>query len=96
MCFKACVFNGAVMLIAKVVKESSLFKPINVYAWHGTQTAFASSAHQANKPSDMKYGVKEWGSINGVPPLINCLEKKPTFECHPSTEQVLNKIKELI
>jgi hypothetical protein len=44
----------------------------------------------------MKYGVKEWGSINGVPPLINCLEKKPTFECHPSVEQVLTKIIELI
>jgi ADP-heptose:LPS heptosyltransferase len=46
--------------------------------------------------SDMKYGVKEWGDIQGVPPLINCLENKPTFECHPSVDQVFNKIMEII
>jgi ADP-heptose:LPS heptosyltransferase len=46
--------------------------------------------------SDIKYGVKEWGDIQGVPPLINCLENKPTFECHPSVEQVFNKILEII
>jgi hypothetical protein len=57
---------------------------------------YVSGGCNVNCASDMKYGVKEWGSINGVPPLINCLEKKPTFECHPSVEQVLNKIKELI
>lgn len=34
--------------------------------------------------SNMKYGIKEWGSINGVPPLVKCLENKPTFECHPN------------
>ena len=46
--------------------------------------------------SDMKYGVKEWVDIQGVPPLINCLENKPTFECHPSVDQVFNKIIEII
>ena len=46
--------------------------------------------------SDMKYGVKEWGNIQGVPPLIKCLEGKKTFECHPSVEQVYNKILEII
>jgi autotransporter strand-loop-strand O-heptosyltransferase len=39
--------------------------------------------------SNMKYGVKEWGSINGVPPLVSCLEKKATFECHPSPFEVI-------
>jgi len=39
--------------------------------------------------SNMKYGVKEWGSINGVPPLVSCLEKKPTFECHPNPFEVI-------
>ena len=39
--------------------------------------------------SNMKYGVKEWGSINGVPPLVSCLEKKPTFECHPDPFEVI-------
>jgi len=43
--------------------------------------------------SNMKYGVKEWGNIQGVPPLIKCLENKKTFECHPSVEQVINHIK---
>jgi ADP-heptose:LPS heptosyltransferase len=46
--------------------------------------------------SDMKYGVKEWGDIQGVPPLINCLEGKKTFECHPSVDRVLNSIMEKI
>lgn len=49
-----------------------------------------------NCASDVKYGVREWGSIHGVPPLVNCLENKPTFECHPSVLQVYNKIIELI
>ena len=46
--------------------------------------------------SDMKYGVKEWETIQGVPPLINCLEKKPTFECHPSVNDVFDKIIEIL
>jgi ADP-heptose:LPS heptosyltransferase len=46
--------------------------------------------------SDVKYGVKEWGSIQGIPPLVNCLENKPTFECHPSVIQVYNKVMEFI
>jgi len=44
----------------------------------------------------MKYGVKEWRSIHGVPPLVNCLEHKPTFECHPSSDKVLNRVLGLI
>jgi ADP-heptose:LPS heptosyltransferase len=42
--------------------------------------------------SDMKYGVKEWGDIQGVPPLIKCLENKPTFECHPTVDKVIEKV----
>jgi ADP-heptose:LPS heptosyltransferase len=49
-----------------------------------------------NCASDVKYGVREWGSIHGIPPLVNCLENKPTFECHPSVLQVYNKIIEII
>tara|TARA_Y100000034_G_scaffold1451_2_gene1807 strand:+ start:343 stop:2241 length:1899 start_codon:yes stop_codon:yes gene_type:complete len=40
--------------------------------------------------SDMKYGVKEWGTIQGVPLLIGCLENKATFECHPAVDHVLS------
>jgi ADP-heptose:LPS heptosyltransferase len=46
--------------------------------------------------SNMKYGVKEWGNIQGVPPLVKCLENKKTFECHPSVDVVFNKIIEII
>lgn len=42
--------------------------------------------------SDMKHGIEEWGDIQGVPPLINCLEKRPTYECHPTVDQVFKKI----
>jgi hypothetical protein len=44
--------------------------------------------------SDMKYGVKEWGSIQGVPPLIKCLEgySETEFACHPLWESVTNMI----
>lgn len=43
--------------------------------------------------SDIKYGVKEWKTIQGVPPLINCLENKNTFECHPAPVAIINEIK---
>lgn len=43
--------------------------------------------------SKMNYGVKEWGSIQGVQPLIGCLEKKETFECHPDVDRVYNLAK---
>jgi hypothetical protein len=46
--------------------------------------------------SDMKHGVKEWGDIQGVPPLIGCLENKKTFECHPTVDKVIEKIKNIM
>lgn len=49
-----------------------------------------------NCASDMKYGVREWQSIQGIPSLVNCLEKKETFECHPNPLIVYNKIMEII
>ena len=42
--------------------------------------------------SNMKYGVKEWGNIQGVAPLVYCSEKKKTYECHPTVEQVIDKL----
>lgn len=42
--------------------------------------------------SDCKYGVEEWGNIQGIPPLIKCLEKKETFECHPDVDNVIEHI----
>lgn len=46
--------------------------------------------------SDMKYGVKEWGDIQGVPPLLKCLENKETFECHPPSEKVMNVLTSIV
>jgi ADP-heptose:LPS heptosyltransferase len=46
--------------------------------------------------SNMKYGVREWGSIHGVPSLVDCLERKEKFECHPNVIQVYKKIMKLI
>lgn len=44
--------------------------------------------------SNMKYALEYWEDINSVQPLIGCLEKKATYECHPSVEQVITIIKD--
>jgi ADP-heptose:LPS heptosyltransferase len=49
-----------------------------------------------NCASDMKYGVREWDTIQGIPSLVNCLERKETFECHPNPLMVYNKVMEII
>lgn len=49
-----------------------------------------------NCASDMKHGVREWGSIQGVPSLVGCLEGKEKFECHPSVLQVYLKVLEIL
>ncbi|MAH49822.1 hypothetical protein CMI37_28640 [Candidatus Pacearchaeota archaeon] len=40
--------------------------------------------------SDPKYSVVEHGSLSSVPPVPFCLEEKPTFECQPNAEKVIN------
>jgi len=45
--------------------------------------------------SNMKYNVKEHGTIQAIPPQIYCLENKPTFECHPSVDQTFNAVLDL-
>lgn len=46
--------------------------------------------------SDMRYGVREWSSMRGIPPLVGCLENKSEFVCHPSVFQIFNKILTLV
>lgn len=46
--------------------------------------------------SDMKYSVREWGNIQSVPPTMQCLENKSTFECHPTIDKVFDVIKNII
>ena len=43
--------------------------------------------------SNMKYGIKEWKTIHGIPPLVKCLENKPTFECHSDVKDIVSFIK---
>ena len=45
---------------------------------------------------DLRYNVLEWGDINSVPPLTDCREKKPTFECHPKPIDVFHKVTEIL
>ena len=66
---------------------------------HGSQNYkyhYVNGGCELHCASDMKYGVKEWGSIQGVPSLVNCLENKKTFECHPSPIEVYKKIMKII
>lgn len=46
--------------------------------------------------TDLKYNVQEWGHINSVAPLTDCAENKPTFECHPPVEKVIDKLGEIL
>ena len=45
--------------------------------------------------SNMKYNIREHGTIQAIPPQIHCLEKKPTFECHPEVDQVYDSVMNL-
>ena len=45
--------------------------------------------------SNMKYGLKEWNAINGIPPLANCLEGYTEFKCHSKVDDVFNSILKL-
>ena len=42
--------------------------------------------------SNQKYGIKEWGTIKGVPPLEKCQENYEEFKCHSTPEKVLETI----
>jgi len=45
--------------------------------------------------SDPKYCITEHAELNSLPLIAECLEKKPTFECHPTHEQIFKKIAEV-
>ncbi len=42
--------------------------------------------------SNLEYSLRDWGNIQSVTLIHTCLENKPTFECKPSVENVLNRI----
>jgi ADP-heptose:LPS heptosyltransferase len=82
---------------AEIIMLGSSIKPeFRIPHRKGSQNykmTYASGGCDLYCCSDMKYGVKEWGNIQGVAPLIGCLENKKNFECHPSVEKVLKEIK---
>jgi ADP-heptose:LPS heptosyltransferase len=45
--------------------------------------------------NNLKYAIREWKTVNAVPPLIGCLENKSTFECHPTPRQVIDFLETL-
>ena len=47
-------------------------------------------------PSDLKYNVREHGTLNIVGPIVNCLENKETFECHPSVDSVIKEVENIM
>ena len=66
---------------------------------HGSQQYkyhYVNGGCELHCASDMKHGVREWGSIQGIPSLVNCLENKKSFECHPSVLQVYLKVLEIV
>jgi len=46
--------------------------------------------------SNLFYNVQEWGHINSVPPMPDCLENKPSFECHPGVDRVIETIDKVL
>ena len=46
--------------------------------------------------TNLFYNIREWGDVNSVPPQPNCLENKPTFECHPGVSDIVNKIDQIL
>ena len=45
--------------------------------------------------SDLTYSLRDWGHIQSVTLIGNCLEKKPTFECNPSFNSVFEVVKKM-
>ena len=65
---------------------------------HGGQTykfSFVGGSCDIFCGSDIKYAIKEHGRLNALPKISECLEYKPTYECHPTHEKVFKKIAEV-
>lgn len=84
---------------ANIIHLGSSIKPeFRIPYRHGSQSYkhhYITGGCNLACASDMKHGVREWGSVQGIAPLIGCLENKPTFECHPTINQVIDKVVEL-
>lgn len=73
-----------------------LFRMPYRYGSQKYKLLYAAGSCKAMCASDMRYGVQEWGNIQGVPPLIGCLEKREKFDCHPTVSDVLSDFQSMI
>lgn len=45
--------------------------------------------------SDLKYSLRDWGHIQSVTLIANCLENKSSFECNPTFNKVVDSVKKI-
>lgn len=45
--------------------------------------------------SDLKYSLRDWGNIQSVTLIGTCLENKPTYECNPKPNKVIEIVKDI-
>jgi len=63
---------------------------------NGTQEykyEYIGSSCQLFCNSNLFYNVETWGTINAIPPMVDCRENKETYECHPSYNKVIEVLK---
>lgn len=58
--------------------------------------SYVSGACQIHCASDLYYSLRDWGTIQSVTLINTCLENKPSFECKPSVEKVLQEVLSVI
>jgi len=46
--------------------------------------------------SDLRYSLRDWGSIQNVTLIDTCLEPSKNFECHPSAERVFKMVSKIL
>ena len=92
------LFNGATT-DAEIIQLGSSIKPeFRIPYRQGSQQYkynYITGGCNLACASDMKHGVREWGTVQGIAPLIGCLENKSSFECQPTVIQIYNRILEL-
>jgi ADP-heptose:LPS heptosyltransferase len=54
--------------------------------------SYVGGSCQIHCASDLSYSLRDWGNIQAVTLIHTCLESKPTFECKPEVDLVLNEI----
>ncbi len=79
-----------------IIQLGSSIKPEYRAPWRNSSQSYKYSYIvgdcKLHCASDLKYSLRDWGTIQSVTLIGNCLEKKPKFECNPSLPQVFEKL----